>query len=298
MRAVSSTKARLRYIDWMPTTNPLADYLSTVAELRKTWKVKDHQELWFRAEDATHSATRLQPGLYRPREGAARKPIKELLKLECELYEEFRRCAPQLTDKSIDDEWDAYFLMQHHGVPTRLLDWTDGALMALHFAVNDKTPPFKSGAVVHAIAPWWFVKLLKKDPNTKDAEKRWATYNKRHPYDTVEDDSDRLYLPYDEDEEKDRNLKTPRVPVLWDSPHVSRRIAAQRSRFIIFGSDPLWLSKQAARKSSRIHTIEVPLSSIGEIKGALRDAGVTESVIYPDLDGLGRELKQMWEARH
>jgi hypothetical protein len=27
----------------------------------------------------------------------------------------------------------------------------------------------------------------------------------------------------------------------------------------------------------------------------LRDSGVTESVIYPDLDGLGREMKQLWE---
>jgi len=29
----------------------------------------------------------------------------------------------------------------------------------------------------------------------------------------------------------------------------------------------------------------------------LREAGVTESVVYPDLDGLGRELKQLWDER-
>jgi hypothetical protein len=29
----------------------------------------------------------------------------------------------------------------------------------------------------------------------------------------------------------------------------------------------------------------------------LRQAGVTESVIFPDVDGLGRELPMIWEER-
>jgi len=282
----------------MSPTQFLADYLSTVAELRKKWDLEDHQELWFRAEGTEHSATRLQPGLYRPRKGSQRKSIKELLRLENDLYEEFERCVPQLSDRSVGNEWEVYFLMQHHGVPTRLLDWTDGALIALHFAVSHKTPPFRSGAKVYVMDPHWLVKLLEKHHARKDTEKRWASFNKKHPYDTDEFDWENLYLPEDDWDANAVDLKTPKIPLLWDSPHVSRRIAAQRSRFIIFGSDELWLSKLAKKKSSRIHTIEVPESSIGEIKRTLRDAGITESVIYPDLDGLGRELRQVWHARH
>jgi hypothetical protein len=279
--------------------NTLDEYLSQIAFLRdEHWDVDDHKELWFRAEDEAHSATHLQPGLYRPRDGALLKPIKELLALENDLYEEFNRCAPQLSDRPIGEDWDAYFLMQHHGVPTRLLDWTDGALIALHFAVKNKTPPFKSGALVHVLDPHWLVDRLNKNPERKDIEERWTAFNKKHPFDTDEFTWENLYLPEDEWDAKTKKLRTPKIPLLWDSPHVSRRIAAQRSRFMIFGSDPLWLSRLAAKKSSRIHTIYIPASALGQMKSTLRDAGITESVIFPDLDGLGRELRQVWDARH
>ena len=33
------------------------------------------------------------------------------------------------------------------------------------------------------------------------------------------------------------------------------------------------------------------------IKQQLREAGITESVIFPDLDGLGREMDQLWEDK-
>jgi hypothetical protein len=82
-----------------------------------------------------------QPGLYRPRDDGKRKSVNELLEIDHDLYTEFDRCATQLSladADAVDDEWDSYFLMQHHGVPTRLLDWSDGSLIALHFAVNKK----------------------------------------------------------------------------------------------------------------------------------------------------------------
>lgn len=278
----------------------LEDFLSTVRKLRREWRMRSYQELWFRAEDLAHLRTHLQPGLYRPREGSrARKPIQTLLGLENELYEEFRRCASQLSPADvglIDDEWDSYFLMQHHGVPTRLLDWSDGALITLHFAVRDKATVPESGSIIYILNPYWLLKLLERSSDTKDAEKRWKEYwEKKRPNDTDEDDSDRLYLPLGKDNPKEPLLNKPASPILWDSPHMTRRIAAQRSRFMIFGTDPSFLETVEAEINSKLVSVTIPKKSINRIRQELRDAGISESVVYPDLDGLGRELKQQWD---
>jgi hypothetical protein len=92
-------------------------------------------------------------------------------------------------------------------------------------------------------------------------------------------------------------LNTPETPLLWDSPHMTRRVAAQRSRFMIFGKDPDWLAKLERERNSRLVSITVPRGSINRIRQELKDGGITESVVFPDLDGLGRELKQVWQMR-
>jgi hypothetical protein len=273
----------------------LDDFLSTVHLIRDNWDIPDHKELWFRAEDEKHVKTRLQPCLYRPKPGARRKSIEELLEIENDLYDEFTRCAPQLDDTRFQDhEWEPYFMMQHHGAPTRLLDWSDGALVALHFAVSTKTAPLDSGSIVYVLDSYWLDDILDESRDRARAIRRWEKYCHKH-VDRDPEDWDRLYLPMDDDD--DPLLATPDSPLLWDSPHVSRRVAAQRSRFMIFGTDPDWLSNLAGQRSARIHSIHIPSDAIAGIKQDLRDAGITESVVFPDWDGLGRELRQTWDAR-
>ena len=286
----------------MQIAKSLSQYLSAVRLIRKRWGIPRSQELWFRAEDLAHRHTHLQPGLYRPRKSGVRKSVETLLRLENELYEEFRRCASQLSDGRLTDdadpEWDSYFLMQHYGVPTRILDWSDGALIALHFAIRNKPRPPRSGSIIYVLNPYWLLSYLERHANQKDAEERWEKFRVKHPeYGFDEDDSERLYLPSDEDDEAEPLLATPIIPMLWDSPHLTRRVAAQRSRFIIFGTDPQWLANIAQETDARLVSITVPLGAISKIKQELRDAGITESVVFPDLDGLGRELRQVWESR-
>ena len=53
------------------------------------------------------------------------------------LLQSFRRQAGGLANVPPRGHTDLWlFIAQHYGVPTRLLDWTEGALHALYFAIN------------------------------------------------------------------------------------------------------------------------------------------------------------------
>ncbi len=266
-----------------------SELLAAVRRIRKDWDLPEDEELWFRAEDAKHVDTKLQPKLYRPAKGKPRKSIAELLNLEDEYHDEFLRCADQLCEDKPDhdDDWDWYFLSQHHETPTRLLDWSDGALVALHFAVRNKADPVETDATLFVLDPYWLLKHLKKTNAYADAKRNWNRYRRKRRGEGLRKvDWDDVYLPRDRTERKE--LPLPAAPLLWDSPHVSRRVAAQRSRFMVFGSEPKWLSSLLGKRGARLRQVKIPKDDVNAIRCELRDAGVTESVIFPDLDGLGR----------
>jgi hypothetical protein len=73
---------------------------------------------------------RLMPSVGRNREGFSYSPA-----VEQALFSQFKREAlPFLAARPADD-WEWLALAQHHGVPTRLLDWSESPYVSLFFAV-------------------------------------------------------------------------------------------------------------------------------------------------------------------
>ena len=68
---------------------------------------------------------------------------------ELALLSEFKRlCRPYLNGSPPRNNWDWLFIAQHHGLPTRLVDWTTNPLVAAFFAVQPSAREKKDGQVV------------------------------------------------------------------------------------------------------------------------------------------------------
>jgi hypothetical protein len=254
----------------------LEDYISLLEVLRS----KPSKRLWYRGcGKTTHT---LRPSLYRHKRYQA---IEDILTLEKDLLARFRQRSIPFHSRPLTDEWEWLFLMQHYGVPTRLLDWSESPLMALFFAVtqashtigNSGRPVFAGDACVWLLDPdQW----NKQSVGLKSFTGQVLT---------TDDPNASGYKPVG-------NVTTMKsYPIAVYGSHNSQRIVAQRGVFVCFGKD--------MRPMEAVYDLEgFPTGCLMKLllkKGrlphlyeALRRQGITDSVVFPDLDGLAREIKR------
>jgi FRG domain len=127
-------------------SNPVeswSDFLKAIDSAKSELSVcasKYGDEFWYRGQ--THGTWDLIPSLFRH----SQLPINVVSNPEAwtliweeeqDLYFEFSARARELHGKI--DDWDVLFAMQHYGVPTRLLDWTETLGVAVYFALHEWT---------------------------------------------------------------------------------------------------------------------------------------------------------------
>lgn len=206
---------------------------------------------------------------------------------EAEIRLEFKSVGQPLTQAGIvHDEWHWYFLMQHYAAPTRLPDWTVSPLAALYFAVRGEMKQ------VWVLDPWRWNRAHVKDLYGP-AVAGWREISG--------------YLLDLEDafnRDNDGNQTNEKWPVAIEPSHINRRIAAQGSKFVLFGtkkdmvhSPTINRPKGRNGKHSILDRITIPKDVALQLREALNQIGINERTMFPDLEGLGKHIAWEWKSR-
>ena len=189
---------------------------------------------------------------------------KSYISNEQNIIQDFSLKAEAFFDREIElfDKIDKLTLMQHYGVPTRLLDFTESPLIALFFALEKiSTESFNTAPCVYCI-------------NLKA-----FSYNKN---------GNLLSSKHVESLEPQKIFKYNTGTCAFFSKLKNKRLTAQKGVFVLFNENkPLELLVD----SNYITKIEIDREYIDQIKTELNNIGITHSVIYPDFYGLSEEIK-------
>lgn len=221
--------------------------------------------LWFRGH--SRKDWKLVPSLARN---------AEHLTKETETIKRFIQLAvPHLIEESPRDDWEWIFLMQHHRVPTRLLDWTESPLAALWFAVSSPDPDdMENDGAFWCLAP---LALNHEARFRGRLETELPGFGKDDVLDS--------WLP----DRQDRGLA--QNPVAATGPRTSRRMAAQLGNFTISdrGSGPI----EEIGQGKHVWRFIIPAAAKPTIMEELNLLRFTELTLFPDLDRVAAVTKEL-----
>lgn len=305
----------------------IADYVSFVRHVSSEWQDEDLRQrerdekytlndarivgqVWFRGQP--DCALSLKPGLYREdtwkelRKHASNVSTSEiteddlfdaLFDLEHDQRIDFTNYGHLLNESNqARTAIDWYFLMQHHGIPTRLLDWTTNALAGLFFSLEaysrKNNSSGKDEVAVWMVDAYWLADHLSDE---------WGS-----PILPYSEDALR-YVPTLErliDKMSETRALIPKYPMPIEPPAMHPRVAAQEGRFVIFGRTRELLDQKIRLKplgdckieALRLKQIRYNVSDVNRELRELAHLGVSKRTLFPDLAGLAEFVR--WKHFH
>jgi len=234
--------------------------------LTKLGHAATNESVWFRGH--ANDKYKLLPSIARTTNGLERESL---------LAKRFKQNAYPYRVLPPQSEWEWLFLMQHFGVPTRLLDWTESPLVGLYFAVND-------------------------DNAANDAENGhlWALLPAKYNYemprlrpevpidipcfgvDSVLDD----YRP----DKMSLERMTSKLPAAAIAHRQNERIVAQLGVFTIMHRDQTPLEDLAPHLLARF---TIPSAAKARLRNELTALRITRMTMFPELASVAAVAKEV-----
>jgi len=251
-------------MNYLVEIDKLSDYISEINKLHYD-KKSQHGDLWFRG--LNDKSLDLQPGI--TWRGVGERD-------ENSMVAEFLNNSSSLSHETSESSWQQYALMQHYGLPTRLLDWTKSPLVALYFALCSDT---KKDRMIWCIEPFQ-LNILAYKANTIFT-----------PDSMDEDDGVDMvsYLPTHLRENKSRAV--PMSPIAIEQPFSNKRILAQQGCFTVHGNNNESInSLYDNKKPGDIYRFLIKENNTELLRDELFEIGIKEDTIFPDLSSLSERI--------
>jgi len=184
----------------------------------------------------------------------------------------------------VDSLWHWMALAQHHGLPTRLLDWTFSPFVALHFATVEEVDWHKAGVI-------WCVDCVKIKQHLPP-KLRKELKNADSDVLTIEmlDNAAATLRDFEK-------LSREEFIAFFEPPSLAERIINQAALFSVMskagGQLGIWLNWHP----DVYHRIVIPARLKPEIRDKLDQANINERVLFPGLDGLCQWLTRYYGTR-
>lgn len=204
-------------------------------------------------------------------------------RLESVILRNFRKYAHRDASPG-DSVWNWLAVAQHHGLPTRLLDWSNSPYVAAHFATAEIERYNRDGVI-------WAVKTNKVRESLPDPIRR------------ILDEENAVLLSIDimnrvatTLQEFDRLSSDP-FAIFLDPPALDDRIVNQFALFSMMSNPSTRLDKWLENRPEFYMRIIIPAKLKWEIRDKLDQINMTERVLFPGLDGLSNWLKRYYSPR-
>lgn len=176
----------------------------------------------------------------------------KILAAEKRIFEDFKKRALPYIEKNIPKtDWEWLTLAQHHGLPTRLLDWTRNPLAALWFVVHKSPRDLKTYGIV------WIFK-----PEDKDVI----------------------------DFSKDKKPFAIKRTKVFEPSHIARRITAQSACFTVhkyLDNESTFIPlDRNINYMHKLMKVVIPGEKFAELKRQLDRCGINDVTLFTDLDNL------------